>query len=325
MSRATTLTKDRQSIVSAQQQVSSAKLSQTSAAASNAAKAYVAPATLAQDHAQVLQAQATLTTAHQTLAQTVLRAPMSGTVSEVNGIVGQSVSGGGTTSLAGASSSSSSATGTGSSSTGTGSGSSSGLVDLVDLSGMEVTAAFSESDASKIRLGQAGTVTVSALPNEELAAHVIAIDVSGTSSSGVVEYTVTLALDRTASGLKPGMSANASVTTAERDNVLNVPSAAVTGTGTSARVTVVRNGKQESVNVVAGLKGDSTTEIVSGVKAGVQVVTSTGLTAGTSGHVHDKHVQPRRRPRRRRVQPAGRVGRRRVPGWLSRKHHRGSR
>ncbi len=275
--RTTTLAKDEQSITSAKQQVTSAKLSLTTAKANNATKSYVAPATLAQDRAQVLQAASTLATARKTLAQTVLRAPVSGTVSKVGGVVGETVSGSGITANSSSSSTSSS---TASSS---GSSGSSAFVELVDLEGMQMTASFSESDAAKIRLGQAATVTVSALPNQELAAHVVAIDTSGTSSSGVVEYTVTLVLDRTTAGLKPGMSANATVTTSERDNVLNVPSAAVTGTGQNARVTVVRNGKQQSVSVVAGLKGDSTTEVVSGLKAGQQVVTSTGTGTGATG------------------------------------------
>ena len=144
-----------------------------------------------------------------------------------------------------------------------------------------MTASFSEGDAAKIQLGQAGTVTVSALPNTELAAHVVAIDVSGTTSSGVVQYTVTMALDRTTSGLKPGMSANATVTTGERDNVLNVPNAAVTGSGTNATVKVLQNGVQRTVNVVASLKGDSTTEIQSGLVAGQRVVTSSGVVSTT--------------------------------------------
>ena len=45
-------------------------------------------------------------------------------------------------------------------------------------------------------VGQPATVTVSALPAEELAAHVIAVDLTGTTdSSGVVEYNVTFALE----------------------------------------------------------------------------------------------------------------------------------
>jgi multidrug efflux pump subunit AcrA (membrane-fusion protein) len=148
---------------------------------------------------------------------------------------------------------------------------------------MEVSASFSETDAAKIRVGQPATVTVSALPSEKLAAHVISVGVIGTSSSGVVEYTVVFALDRTTTQLKPGMSANVSDTVDERDNVLGVPSSAVTGSGATARVTVLKNGVQQTVPVVAGLKGDTTTEIVSGLTSGEQVVTSTGATLFSSG------------------------------------------
>jgi membrane fusion protein, macrolide-specific efflux system len=277
--RTSTLAKDQQSIVQAQQQVSSAKLSVTSTVANNATKSATPPATLDQDRAQVLQSQVALASAKLTLDQTVLRAPVAGTVATVGGVLGQSVSGGGTSANSSSTSSSTSAGGSSSSSTST--SSSSGFVTLVNLQGLEVTGSFSETDAAKIRLGQAGTVTVSALPNTQLAAHVVAIDTSGTSSSGVVTYTVTMALDRSAVGLKPGMSANATVTTGERDNVLNVPNAAVTGSGSTATVKVLKNGVQSTVNVVAGLKGDSETEIVSGLVAGQQVVTSIGAIATT--------------------------------------------
>jgi macrolide-specific efflux system membrane fusion protein len=107
---------------------------------------------------------------------------------------------------------------------------------------------------------------------------VISVGLVGSSSSGVVEYPAVFALDRRDGQLRSGMSANVSVTVAERDSVLNVPSAAVTGSGSNARVTVVTNGVQKTVPVVAGLKGDSTTEIVSGLSPGQQVVTSTGAT-----------------------------------------------
>jgi hypothetical protein len=46
---------------------------------------------------------------------------------------------------------------------------------------------------------------------------------------------------------------------------------------------VLKNGAQQTVPVVAGLKGDTTTEIVSGLSSGEQVVTSTGATLFSSG------------------------------------------
>ena len=278
--RANTLVKDRQSIQQAEQQVTSAGLSARSTALSTEIKqAPATPATIAQQQAGVAQAQIALASARLTLAQTTLRSPVAGTVSAVNGMVGGTASGGGTSTSAASSSSSSSSSSTASNS----SSSSSGFVSLIGLQGLQVSAAFSESDVANIAVGQPATVTVSALPAEELAAHVIAVDLTGTSSSSVVEYTVTFALDRSEPKLKPGMSASVSVTVAEADNVLNVPSAAVTGAGSNARVTVVANGKQTTTRVVAGLKGDTSTQIVSGVKAGQQVVTSTGATLFSTG------------------------------------------
>jgi macrolide-specific efflux system membrane fusion protein len=290
--RSSTLAKDEQAITTAQQQVTSATLGLASTKANNTAKATTPPATLAQDRASILQAQVALATARRTLSQTVLRAPVAGTVASVDGVVGQTVNGTGTSANSSSASSTSNASSSSSTTSGasatTTSSSSSGFVTLVNLQGLEVAASFSESDAAKIQLGQAGTITISALPNQELAAHVVAIDTTGTTSSGVVQYTVTLALDRAIAGLKPGMSANATVTTGERDNVLNVPNAAVSGSGSSATVKVLQNdGTQQTANIVAGLKGDSNTEIVSGLTAGQRVVTSSGTAlagaAGTTG------------------------------------------
>ena len=154
---------------------------------------------------------------------------------------------------------------------------------------MQVVAGFSETDAAKLRVGQAATVTVDALSNQQLAAHVIAVDTDATVSSSVVTYNVTFAIDNVARRLKPGMSATVNVVTAEEDNVVHVPSTAVTGSGSNARVTVLRSGKQTSVPVVAGIVGDSATAIISGLKSGEQVVlpsvtiSSVSSSTGTGG------------------------------------------
>jgi macrolide-specific efflux system membrane fusion protein len=84
------------------------------------------------------------------------------------------------------------------------------------------------------------------------------------------------------------MTGNVDVVVAEADNVLHVPTAAVRGSGANATVTVLRNGQQASVPVVAGLQGDSSTAILGGLTANESVVlpsvtiTSSG-TSGTSG------------------------------------------
>jgi macrolide-specific efflux system membrane fusion protein len=139
-----------------------------------------------------------------------------------------------------------------------------------------MTVAFSESDVNKLKVGKAATVTPDALSGVELGAHVTSISPVGTTSSNVVSYQSTLTLDQNDSSVKPGMSASAAVIVGQAQGV-NVPNAAVTGTGSLATVTVLRNGKQAQQQVVVGLRGDSRTQIISGLSAGEQVVIKTTL------------------------------------------------
>ena len=209
--------KDSQSLQSARQQVSSAQLGLKSTIARITLKqAPPTPAALAQARGGVVQAQIALANAQKALAETTLRAPIAGVVAAVNGTVGTQASGGGSSSSnprlellqrerAPAPSSWSS-----------------GFVTLTDVKGMQVVAGFSETDAAKIRVGQAATVTVDALPNEKLAAHVIAIAPTRVELVERRHLHVTFVLDRSEPGLKPGMTANVDVVIAEADNVLHV-------------------------------------------------------------------------------------------------------
>ena len=176
-------------------------------------------------------------------------------------------------------------------STSSSSASSSGLVEIVNTAKMTMTVAFSESDISKIKVGQPATVTLDALTGVELAAHVSAISTLGTTSSSVVSYDATLTLDQHDARVKPGMSASAAVVTGQASGV-TLPSSAITGSGSVSTVNELRNGKTVPTRVVVGLKGDSRTQIVSGLSAGAQVVVTTSLpslgatassSSGTSG------------------------------------------
>jgi hypothetical protein len=146
---------------------------------------------------------------------------------------------------------------------------------------MTMTVAFSESDVGKLKVGQTATVTPDALSGVELGAHVTAISPVGTTSSNVVSYNATLTLNQKDSSLKPGMSASAAVIVSQAQGI-TVPNAAVSGTGSLATVTALRNGKETQQQVAVGLRGDSRTQIVSGLSAGEQVVIKTTLPPLTS-------------------------------------------
>jgi macrolide-specific efflux system membrane fusion protein len=139
-----------------------------------------------------------------------------------------------------------------------------------------MTVAFSESDISKVQVGQPATVTLDALAGVQLAAHVSSISPVGTTSSSVVSYDSTLTLDQNDSRVKPGMSASAAVTVGQAEGV-NLPNQAVSGTGSLATVNVLRDGKTAPQQVVVGLRGDTRTQIISGLNAGDQVVITIAL------------------------------------------------
>ena len=282
-------TADTQAIASATQAVTSQKstvaqanASVQSAVASNAAS--VDSATVAQDRAQVLQDQIAVTSARKALAATTLRAPISGTVTAVNGAVGDTVG-----SSSSSSSSQSSSPTDSSSSTSSSTTSSSGLVTIENLKRLEVVASFPEADATKLAVGQAASVTLSALTDTEVSGTVTAVSPTATVSSNVVEYDATIKLVAPPGDVKVGMTADVSVYVATRSNVLTLPSAAITTVGSVSSVTLLESGKQTTKVVTTGLVGSSTTEIVSGLEAGDVVVeptatVSTGSTSSSSSN-----------------------------------------
>jgi hypothetical protein len=144
---------------------------------------------------------------------------------------------------------------------------------------MQLVVPLSESEIGSVKVGQIATVTVEALSARKVSAHVLSIDQLPTSSSGVVSYDVTVQLDQGASGVKTGMSATAEVVVKQEEG-LNVPSSAISG----GSVTVVRGGKHVAQPVTTGLVGNSSTIILSGLKAGEEVVlpTATGTQSGSA-------------------------------------------
>jgi macrolide-specific efflux system membrane fusion protein len=194
-----------------------------------------------------------------------LKAPMTGTVSDVSMAVGQTVGNTGDTSV--------SVVGDDASAAGA-------SIQVTDVSDLVVSADFSETDASRLRVGQRANVTFDAL-QRSVDAEVRDIDLMSTVVNNVVEYGVTLELAKIPAKLKPGQTATVEVVTQRARNALFVPSATVQTAGGQSVVTVTRNGQQAQVTVTVGIEGDQTTQILSGLSEGDQVVIPT--TTGSNG------------------------------------------
>ncbi|HEY4916320.1 MAG TPA: efflux RND transporter periplasmic adaptor subunit [Solirubrobacteraceae bacterium] len=138
---------------------------------------------------------------------------------------------------------------------------------LSDLSSMKLVVSLSESEIGEVKDGQPATVTVEALSGAKLAARVSEVSMLSTSSSEAVSYDVTFLLEQMRPGLKAGMSAVAEVVVEQAEGV-NVPTSAISG----ETVTVLRAGRDVSQAITKGLAGNTTTIVLSGLKAGETVV-----------------------------------------------------
>ncbi|MBT8160938.1 MULTISPECIES: efflux RND transporter periplasmic adaptor subunit [Arthrobacter] len=237
-------------------------------------------------------AQIAVDTANKNLASCSLAAPVAGTVTAVNAVVGGNAgtgsgsSGSSSTGSTGASGSSS-----GSSSSSSASGSSSGLITISDTAHLQVVANFAESDIAAMKVGDAATFTFPALKTDASAAPVTgtiaAIAQNATTTNNVVSYPVTISITNPPAALRLGQSANISVTTATAKNALNVPSLAITTTGTKQTVNVLKNGTSTPVTITTGITDNGRTQVLTGLSAGDQielpVVSSTLDTSTTTG------------------------------------------
>ncbi|EOD67512.1 efflux RND transporter periplasmic adaptor subunit [Amycolatopsis vancoresmycina] len=234
--------------------------------------------------AKLDQAQLDVQTAQQALDNTVLYAPGAGTVTAINGAVGQQSSSGSSASSQTSSSQGGQGSANSSAAASSSSSSGSGFITITNMTGLIVNTSVAEIDVSKVKAGQKATVTLNALPDKPVQATVSSVNLTPTTSGSVVSYGAQLALTSPPDGLRPGQSASVVITVAEADNALSVPAAAVQTAGGTNLVTVQENGQNVTRPVQVGLRGESTVQITSGLTEGENVVltgTATGTTGGT--------------------------------------------
>ena len=230
-----------------------------------------------QADAAVTQAELKVAAAREKVDGATLTAPIAGTVVAVNGSVGDSgtsaggATGGGATTGGATTGGATTGGATGGGSTASGSGGD-GLVQIADLTRLEVTAAVPEADATRLKAGMPATVSWNALPGTTADATLAEIDPNATTANDVVTYGVTLSLKDRPDAARPGQSVQVTVTLDTAENVVAVSALAVTSAGNRNTVTVLENGSQVVRPVEVGLRGDQLVEITSGLTEGDRVV-----------------------------------------------------
>ena len=235
------------------------------------------PSTIAQQQAVIAGLEAAVRQAQQDLDDTVLRAPVDGTVSALNGAVGEYLAASsGTSALAPGSDAAIPGTGGASAAAATSAVARPGGTQFLVLDGVDtfqVVVPFAEADASRIAAGQNVDVTFDAIPDLTRRGTILGVAPAATASSGVISYYVTVLLTETDPRLRNGQTAQAAVHTDELRDVTAVPNSAVRREAGQTTVTVVGpGGIERTVPFQAGVVGDTLTQVVSGLTVGDQVV-----------------------------------------------------
>jgi HlyD family secretion protein len=186
-----------------------------------------------------------------------------------------------------------------------------------DLSKLRLWVYVDEADVSAVKVDQQATFTVSAYANRNFPARITRVGFGSTITDNVVTYLTYLDVDNADLSLRPGMTATASITATQRNDVLLVPNTALRFTPTTAgagaakakssvmasltprmpggprrsaaagastasakQVWVLRDGAAVEVAVTPGISDGHMTEITGGdLQAGMLVITDQKVAA----------------------------------------------
>lgn len=164
-----------------------------------------------------------------------------------------------------------------------------------DLTNMQVVADVDEADIGDVKEGERVTFTVDAYPDDTFEGEVKQVRQEATTTNNVVTYEVVISAPNADLKLKPGLTANVTIYTAERKGVLSVPSKALRfipqkETVGKMKIVDAANAKNkvwtiEGNSIVAhkvniGMTDGTNTQIVGGIAEGTKVVTGLNVTGG---------------------------------------------
>lgn len=196
---------------------------------------------------QVENARLSLQLAQEKLANAILKAPFDGVILDVKAEVGQWATDNATVGI------------------------------LADLATLEIQVRLSEIDVVRAEKGQSASITLDAMSDTRLRGHVERVAPAAVIEQGVANYITVVVVDDQNPKVRPGMSANLSIITDRRQDVLVVPNRAVRSQGTQRVVAILKggdtkNGGVEWIPVQVGVSNETQSEIKEGLKEGQFIV-----------------------------------------------------
>ena len=176
-----------------------------------------------------------------------------------------------------------------------------------DLTNMQVVADIDEADIGGVKEGQRVTFTVDAFPDDTFEGKVTQVRQEPTTESNVVTYEVIISAPNKDLKLKPGLTANVTIFTLEKNQVVAIPSKALRFAPNDA---ILQEGetiedcegknkvwtKQGSVfkayPVEVGITNGVLTEITKGLKVGTEILTDFKLNNGDAAESEEQNTNP---------------------------------
>ena len=165
-----------------------------------------------------------------------------------------------------------------------------------DLTDMRVIANIDEADIGGVKDGQRVTFTVDAFPDDSFEGQVTQVRQQATTESNVVTYEVVISARNDDLKLKPGLTANVTIFTLEKNDVQAVPSRALRFTPNEAllsegqtiedcegdhKLWTLEGNVFKAHAVTIGTTNGMLTEITGGISAGTKVLTEFNISSGT--------------------------------------------
>lgn len=155
-----------------------------------------------------------------------------------------------------------------------------------DLTKMRIETSVSEADIGKVKEGQEVEYTLDGYPDSTFKGKVTQVRLSPTTESNVVTYTVIIEVENDEGKLMPGMTANVSIITGKKEDILTVPNVALkftiadnTKRYDKKGIWIEKKGKPVRINVETGVSDDTYTEIISDEIKDGDIVYTRSLTA----------------------------------------------
>lgn len=140
----------------------------------------------------------------------------------------------------------------------------------------EVAVGLNETDSAKVQPGQEADIEIGSLDGKNYEGVVSRVDTIGTDNQGVMQYNAYVTVLNADAQIRSGMTADVTIITKKRRNVLTVPNASVKPYkgGRAVRVLDEKTKKVTYIPVEIGVRGKERTEIIKGITEGTEVITA---------------------------------------------------